>query len=110
MEKRDQVPYFIEECVDVVRPAEDFPFLEAAFVCYGSRGNNLFVDLLLHKEEISAECIRGLRAESFQDRNYGYFELKCAISSLSDRFHNREALSAMDFLYPEMWVTVEINR
>ena len=88
MEKQDRVLYFIKEVVDVVCPAEYFPFPEAAFVCSGSRGNNPFVDLLLHKEEISAECIRGLRAASFQDRTCGYFKLKCAFSSLSDRFHN----------------------
>ena len=64
MEKRDRVSYFIEEGVLVVRPEEDFPFSIATFVCYGSRGNNPFVDLLLCKEEISAECIRGLRAAS----------------------------------------------
>ena len=93
-----------------MRPAEDFPFPEATFVCSGSRGNNLFVDLLLHREEISAECIRGLRAARFQDRTCGYVTLKCAISSLSDRFHKREASSAMEFVPPEMWVTVEINR
>ena len=110
MEKQDRVLYFIEECVDVVRPAEDFPFLEAAFVCSCFIGNNPFVDLLLHKEEISVEFIRGLRAASFQDQTCGYFELKCAISSFSDRFHNREASSAMEFVSPEMWVTVEINR
>ena len=110
MEKRDRVPYFIEEGVHVVRPEEDFPFLEATFVCSGSRGNNPFVDLLLHKEEISAECIRGLRAASFQDRACGNFELNCASNSVSDRFHNREALSAMEFVSPKMWVTVEINR
>ena len=110
MDIRDRVPYFIEECVDVVRPAEDFPFPEAAFVCSGSRGNNPFVDLLLHKEEISADYIRSLRAESFQDRTCGYFELKCAIRSLSDRFHNQEASSAMEFVSPKMWVTVEINQ
>ena len=110
MEKRDRVPYFIEEGVHVVRPAEDFPFTEAAFFCSGSRGNNPFVDILLHKEEISAECIRGLSDASFQDRTCGYFELKCAISSLSYRFHNREALSDIEFVSPKMWVTVEINR
>ena len=65
MEKRYRVPYFIEEGVDVVRPAEDFPFSKATFICSGSRGNNPFVDLLLQKEEISAECIRGLRAARF---------------------------------------------
>ena len=110
MEKRDQFLYFIEECVDVVRPEEDFPFPEAAFVCSGSRGNNPFVDILLHKEEISAECIFGLSDASFQDRTCGYFELKCAISSLSDRFHNLEVSSAMEFMSPKMWVAVEINR
>ena len=110
MEKREQVLYFIEECVDVVRLAEDFPFPEAAFVCSGSIGNNHFVDLLFHKEEISTECIRGLRASSFQDPTCGYFELKCAISSLSEKFHNHEASSTMEFVSPKMWVTVEINR
>ena len=109
MEKWDRVPYFIEEGVHVVRPAEDFPFSEATFVCSGSRGNNLFVDILLYKKDISVECICVLRAASFQDRACGYFELKCAISSLSDRFHKREASSAMEFVSPEMWVTVEIN-
>ena len=74
MEKRDWIPYFIEECVDVVLLAEEFPFPEAAFVCYGSRGNNHFVDLLLHKEEISMDFIRGLKAASLQDRTCGYFE------------------------------------
>ena len=110
MEKRDRVLYFIEEGFHVVRPAEDFPFLKAAFVCFGSRGNNPVVDLLLHKEEISAECICGLRAASFQDQTCGYVKLKCAMSSLSDIFHKQEASSAMDFVSPEMWVTVEINR
>ena len=79
MEKRDRVPYFIEEGVHVVRPAEDFPFPEATFVCSGSRGNNPSVDLILHKEEISVECIRSLRAASSQDRTYVYVTLKCAI-------------------------------
>ena len=110
MEKQDWVPYFIEEGVHVVRPAEDFPFPEATFVCSGSRRNNPFVDLFLHKEDISTECIRGLRAARFQDRTCGYVALKCAINSLSDRFHKQEALSAMEFMFPEMWVTVEINR
>ena len=109
MEKQDWVPYFIEEGIDVLRPAEDFPYPEAVSVCSGFRGNNPFVDLLLQKEEISAECIRGLRAASFQDWTCGYFALKCAISSLLDRFHNREASSAMEFMSPEMWVIVEIN-
>ena len=109
MEKRDRVPYCIEEGVDVVRPAEDFSFPESAFVCSGSRGTNPFVDILLHKEDIIVECIRALRAASFQDQTCGYFTLKCAISSLSYRFHNREASSAMEFVSPEMWVTVEIN-
>ena len=68
------------------------------------------MDILLYKEEISAECICGLRSASFQDRAYGYFELKCASNSVSDRFHNREASSAMEFVSPRMWVTVEINR
>ena len=110
MEKQDQVPYFIEEGFHVVRPAEDFPFPEATFVCSGSRGNNSFVDLLLHKEEISAECIRGLRAVSFQYQTYGYVTLNFAISSLSDRFHKQEASYAMEFVSPKMWVTVEINQ
>ena len=66
MEKWDWVPYFIKEGVHVVRPAEDDPFSKATCVCFGSRGNNPVVDLLLYKEEISAECIRGLRAASFQ--------------------------------------------
>ena len=82
MEKRDQVPYFIEEGVYVVRPAEDFPFTKAAFVCSGSRRKNPFVDLLLHKDEISADCICGLRAASFHYRTCGYVKLKCAMSSL----------------------------
>ena len=30
-----------------------------------------FVDLLLYKEEIGAECIRGLRSASFPDRACG---------------------------------------
>ena len=75
-------------------------FRKATFFCSSSRGNNPFVDLLFHKEEISAECIRGLRAESFQDRTCGYVTLKCAISSFSDRFHKREASSAMEFVSP----------
>ena len=83
--------------------------MEVAFVCSGSRRNNPFVDLLFHKEEISAECLCGLRAARFQDRTCGYFELKCAIGSLSDRFHNREASSAMELVSPEMWVIVDIN-
>ena len=110
MEKQDRVPYFIEEGVHVVRPADDFPFPEATFVCSGSRGNNPFVDILLHKEDISAEFIRGLRAARFQDRTCGYFAFKCTISSLSDRFHNREVSSTMEFVSPTMWVTVKINR
>ena len=92
-----------------MRPTEDLPFPEAAFVCSGSRGENPFVDLLLHKEEISAECIHGLRAASFQDQACGYIELKRASNLLSDRLHNREASSAMEFVSPKMWVTVEIN-
>ena len=72
MDKQDKVLYFIEECVDVVRPVENFAFPDAALVCSGSRGNNPFVDLLLHKEEMSAECICGLRAASFQDWTCGY--------------------------------------
>ena len=107
MEKRDQVPYFIKEGVHVVCLAEDFPFSKATFVYFGSRGNNPVVDLLLHKEKISAECIRGLRASSFQYRTYGYVKLKCAISSLSDSFHKREASSAMEFVSPKIWVTVD---
>ena len=110
MEKQDRVLYFIKEGVHVVRPAEDFPFSKATFVCSGSRENNPFVDLLLHKEEISAECIRGLRAASFQDRTCGYVKLKCAMSSLSDRFHKQEASSAMEFVSPKMWVTVDTKR
>ena len=110
MEKRDQFPYFIKEGVNVVRPAEDFPFSKATFVCFGFRGNNPVVDLLLHKEEISAECIRGLRAASFQDRTCGYIKLKCAMSSLSESFHKQEASSAMEFVSPKMWVTVDTNR
>ena len=86
MEKWDRFLYFIEECVDVVHPEEYFPFPEAAFVSSGYRGNNPFVNLLLHKEEISAECIRGLRAASFQDRTCGYVKLKYARSSLSESF------------------------
>ena len=84
--------------------------MEVAFVCSGSRRNNPFVDLLFHKEEISAECLCGLRAASFQDQAYGYIELKRASNLLSDRFHNREASSAMEFVSTKMWVTVEINR
>ena len=71
MEKRDWVLYFIKECVDIVVSAEYFPFLEAAFVCSGYLGNNPFVDLLLYKEDISPECICGLRAVSFQYRACG---------------------------------------
>ena len=110
MEKRDRVPYFIEEGVHVVDPAEDFPFSKATFVCFCSGGNNPVVDLLLHKDEISTECIRGLRAASFQDQNYGYVKFKCARSSLSEIFHKREALPAMKFVSTEMWLTVDTKR
>ena len=82
LEKRDRVPYLIDEGVHVVGPAEDFPFFKATFVCFCSGGNNPVVDLLLHKDEISAECILGLRTTSFQDRTCGYVELKCARSSV----------------------------
>ena len=110
MEKWDQVPYFIEEVVHVVVPAEDFPFLKATFVCSCSGGNNPVVDLLLHSNEISEECIRGLRATSFQDRTCGYVNLKCARSSLSESFYKREASSAMELMSPTMRVTVDTKR
>ena len=110
MEKRDRVPYFIKEGVHVVRPAEDFPFSKATLVCSSSRGNNPFVDLLLHKEDISTDCIHGLRATSFQDQTCGYVKLKCAMSSLSDRFHKREASSAMEFVSPKIWVAVDTKQ
>ena len=69
-----------------------------------------FFDLLLHKEEISAECVRGLRDASFQYRTCWYVKLMCAMSSLSDRFHNQEASFAMEFVSPKMLVSVEINQ
>ena len=100
MEKQDRVPYFIEEGFHVVSPAEDFPFSKATFVCFCSGGNNPGFDLLLHKEEISAECIYGLRAAIFQDRTCEYVKLKCARSSLSEIFHKQEASSAMEFVSP----------
>ena len=110
LEKRDRVPYFIKECVHVVGPAEDFPILKVTFVCFCSGGNNPIVDLLLHKYDISVECIRGLRATSFQDWTYGYVKLKCARISLSESFHKREVLSAMNFVSPAMWVSVDTKR
>ena len=110
LEKRDRVPYFIDEGVRVVGPAEDFPFLKETFVCFCSGGNNPVVCILFHKEEISADFIRGLRNASFQDRTCGYVKLKCGRSSLSERFHKREASSAMEFVSPEMWVTVDTKR
>ena len=91
-------------------PAEDFQFSKATFVCFCPVGNNPVVDLLLHIEEISAECIRGLRAASFQDWTCGYVKLKFSRSSLSESFHKQEASSAMEFVSPEMWVTVDTKR
>ena len=110
LEKRDRVPYLIDKGVHVVGPEEDVPFKKATFVCFCSGGNNPVVDLLLHKYEICAECIRGLRATSFQDRTCGYVELKCASSSVSDNCHKREASSAMKFMSLTMCVTVDTKR
>ena len=76
LEKQYRVPFLINEGVHVVGPAENFPLTEATFVCFCTGGNNPSVDLLLHKDEISAECICGLRATSLQDRSCGYVELK----------------------------------
>ena len=53
-----------KEGVHVVIPAEYFPYPKATFICFCYGGNKPFVDLLLYKEDISAECIRGLRDAS----------------------------------------------
>ena len=110
MEKRDRVPYLIDEGVHVVGPAENFPFLKATFVCFCSGGNNPVVDLLLHKDEISAECICGVRSTIFQDQTCECVKLKCAKSSLSESCHKRELSSAMEFVSPAMCVTVDKKR
>ena len=110
LEKRDRVPYLIDEGVHVVGLAENLPFLKATFIYFFSGGNNHVVDLLLHKDEIRAECIRDLRDTSFQDRTCGYVELKCASSSVSDNRHKQEASSAMEFVSPAMCVTVDTKR
>ena len=91
-------------------PAEYFTFLKADLVCSCSGGNNPVFDILLHKDEISAECIPGLRATSFQDWTYGYVKLKCARSSLLESFHKQEGSSAMEFVLLAMWVTVDTKR
>ena len=88
-------------------PAEDFPFLKATFVCFCSGGNSPVVGLLLHKDEISAECIRVFKVTSFQDRTCRYVELKCASRSESDNCHKQEASSATEFVSPAMCVTVD---
>ena len=110
LEKRDRVLYLIDEGVHVVGPAEDLPFKKETFVCFCYGGNNPVVDLLLHKEDISAEFIRGLRVTSFQDQTCGYVELKCASISVSDNCHKQEASSAMEFVSPTMCVTVDTKR